>query len=106
MRGWCGGELSDNMALSQAQAAATAHKRSREELPHVRGQGQRPRAPGCNGAGTSERSYRLPEAPGGGQEELPQVQGAVAARAQKGLEELLHVQGQEGRWWGDTPCPR
>ena len=25
----------------------------------------------------------------------PHVQGAVAARAQEGLEELLHVQGQE-----------
>ena len=26
----------------------------------------------------------------------PNVQGAVAARAQKGLEELSHVEGQEG----------
>ena len=25
-------------------------------------------------------------------------QGAVAARAQEGLEELFHIQGQEGRW--------
>ena len=25
-------------------------------------------------------------------------QGAVAVRAQKGLEELSHVEGQEGRW--------
>ena len=30
--------------------------------------------------------------------EQPHVQGAVAARAQEGLEELLHIQGQEGRW--------
>ena len=29
--------------------------------------------------------------------EQPHVQGAVAARAQEGLEELLHIQGQEGR---------
>ena len=28
----------------------------------------------------------------------PHVQGAVAARAQEGLEELFHVEGQEGRW--------
>ena len=40
----------------------------------------------------------MPEAKGGGQEEIPHIQGAVAARAQEGLEELLHVQGQEGRW--------
>ena len=30
------------------------------------------------------------------QEELPHVQEAVAAPVQEGLEELLHVQGQEG----------
>ena len=33
---------------------------------------------------------------GGGQEEQPHVQGVVAAWAQEGREELLHVQGQEG----------
>ena len=43
---------------------------------------------------------------GGGREEQPHVQGAVAARVQEGREELLHVQGQEGRQWGDTPHPR
>ena len=32
-----------------------------------------------------------------GREELRQVQGAVAARAQKGPEELSHIEGQEGR---------
>ena len=30
------------------------------------------------------------------QEELPHVQGATAAQAQEGREELLHVQGQGG----------
>ena len=30
------------------------------ELPHVRGQGQQPRVPGCNGAGAAERSYQHP----------------------------------------------
>ncbi|XP_070215954.1 uncharacterized protein [Bos mutus] len=30
---------------------------SQEELPHVRGQGQRPRVPGYGGAGTAEKSY-------------------------------------------------
>ena len=37
------------------------------------------------------------EARGGGWEEQPHVQGAVAAWAQEGLEELFHVQGQEGQ---------
>ena len=31
-----------------------------EELPQVQGQGQRPRVPGCNGAGTAEKSYPSP----------------------------------------------
>ena len=37
------------------------------------------------------------EARGGGQEDQPHVQGAVAVWAQEGLEELSHVEGQEGR---------
>ena len=52
------------------------------------------------------RSNPTPEARGGGQEDQPHVQGAVAAQAQEGLEELSHVEGQEGRLWGDTPRPR
>ena len=38
-----------------------------------------------------------PEARGGGQEDQPHIQGAVATPAQEGLEELFHVEGQEGR---------
>ena len=38
-----------------------------------------------------------PEARGGGREDQPHVQGAVAVRAQEGLEELSHVEGQEGQ---------
>ena len=73
--------------------------------------------------GGDERSYPASEVRGGGREELPQapkpeakggsgeeqlhdqgqgrwpgVQGDVAAQAQEGLEELSHVEGQEGRW--------
>ena len=35
---------------------------------------------------------------GDGQEEQPHLQGAVVVRAQEGLEELFHLQGQKG-WW-------
>ena len=100
-----------------------------EELPHVRGQGGRPRGdtqhprsgaatrgvtpcPRSGAAagrkypmplnlrpGAAARwSYPMPEARGGGREDQPHVQGAVAAQAQEGLEELSHVEGQEGRW--------
>ena len=40
----------------------------------------------------------MSEVRGGDREEQPQVQGVVAVRVQKDLEELFHVQGQEGRW--------
>ena len=42
-------------------------------------------------------SYPTSEVRGGGREEQPYVQGVVAVQAQEGREELLHVQGQEGR---------
>ena len=45
----------------------------------------------------AERSYPKSEFRGSGREEQTHVQGAVAARAQEGLEELSHVEGQEGR---------
>ena len=37
-----------------------------------------------------------PEAKGGGGEDQPHVQGAVAVRAQEGLEELSHIEGKDG----------
>ena len=45
-----------------------------------------------------QRTEAAPEDRGGGQEEQPHVQGAMALRAQEGLEELSHIEGQEGRW--------
>ena len=51
------------------------------------------------GGGREELPHTpTPEARGGGREDQPHVQGAVAAWAQEGLEELSHVEGQEGRW--------
>ena len=81
------------------------HKHGQVELPHVWGQGQKPGGPQARGV-AAKRSYSKPEARVGSQEEKPHVQGAVAAWVQEGLEELLHVQGQEGSWWGDTPRPK
>ena len=40
----------------------------------------------------------MPEARGSSREEQPHVQGVVAVRAQEGLEELSHVEGQEQQW--------
>ena len=43
----------------------------------------------------AQRSYPTSEVRGGGREEQPHVQGAVAAPTQEGLEELSHLEGQE-----------
>ena len=42
------------------------------------------------------RGAPLPKARGGSREERPHVQGAVAARAPEGLEELFHILGWRG----------
>ena len=61
---------------------------SREELPH---------APVPEARGSSWEEQPTPEARDGGREAQTHVQGAVAARAQEGLEELSLVEGQEGQ---------
>ena len=73
---------------SGAEARRTPCPRNsgQEELPHVRGQGQWPRAPGCDGAGMAKRSYPTSEVRGGSREELPHSR-----------EELPYDRGQ-GRW--------
>ena len=51
------------------------------------------------GGGREELAHApTPEARGGGREDQPHVQGAVVVWAQEGLEELSHIEGQEGRW--------
>ena len=63
--------------------AVTAQERPRGAR-HIRGQ--------------AGRSYPPPEARGGSWEELYHVQGVVAVWVQESREELLYIQGQEGRW--------
>ena len=58
-------------------------------ISHSRISGSRPGA-------VAQRTYPTPEARGCSREEQPPLQAAVAARVQEGLEELFHVQGQEG----------
>ena len=63
----------------------------REELPHA------PTPPRPRPRAVAWRSNPMPEARGGGREDQPHVQRVVGARAQEGLEELSHVEGQEGQ---------
>ena len=46
---------------------------------------------------SSREELPTPEARGGGRKEQPHFQGAVVAWAQEVLEELFHVQGQQGQ---------
>ena len=53
-----------------------------EELPHVRGQGQRPGVPGCDGAGTAEKSYPSPRSGVAAERSYPASEvGAAAGRS-------------------------
>ena len=71
--GICGGPgtniLIDIEGQLEAERTPCLKGGGQEELPHVRGQGQWPRVPDCDGAGTAERSYPTPEARGSGREE-------------------------------------
>ena len=101
---------------SREYQAVTAQEQPRGVTPHqrsggtaersypaseIRGSGQEgiPHAPKPKARGDGQEELPqapTPEAKGSG-EEQPHVQGAVAARAQEGLEELSHIEGQEGR---------
>ena len=87
--------------MAAAGALSAGGRRWPRATPHPRS-GQRPRMPGCDGAGKAEKSYPTSEARGGGERshpatEQPHVQGVVAVRVQEGLEEPFHVEGQEGQ---------
>ena len=68
--------------------------RSRED-PMPEGRRSRGVTP-CPRSGSAAESTRLRQRRSS-REELPPARGAVPARAQKGLEELFHIQAQEGR---------
>ena len=76
-----------------------ARGEGREEIPCIQGQGRRSEGatPHPRPGAKAERRYPAPEARGSGQEEQPHAQGLVTARAQEGLEEPSHVEGQEGQ---------
>ena len=74
-----------------------------EEIPHApsprpgtAGRRSYPTPPPLRPRAADRRSNPTLEARGCGREDQPHVQGAMAARAQEGLEKLSHVEGQEG----------
>ena len=86
------GAAAESIRLRLCRPASEVRGADWEELPHTPKQEAR-------GGGWEELTHApTPEARGGTREDQPHIQGAVAARAQEGLEELSHVEGQEG-WW-------
>ena len=90
----CAGTAERSYPVSEVRGAAErsypvseVRGGSREEIPQA--PSPRPRV-------AAGRSNPTTEARGSGREDQPHIQGAVAARAQEGLEELSHVEGQEG----------
>ena len=65
-------------------------------LSKIRGGWEEPNL--AQGRGGSREEHPMPHARGSGWEEQSHVQGVVAAWAQEGLEELSHVEDQEGQW--------
>ena len=95
-------------------AATGVLKPGRKESPHVRGQGQKPGGPHARRT-AAKRSYPTTKVRGNGQEyqtamaqkqprgATPRLRSGGAAErrypvSEEGLEELSHVEGQEGRW--------
>ena len=78
-------------------------ERGQEELPHVRGQGQQPRVPGCDGTGMTERSYPTSEVRGCNQEELPHAPTPEARGGSR--EEVPHASTHEARGGGQGKLP-
>ena len=84
--------------------AATVHRaRPRGATPHLRSRAETGRTPYLRGGGQEELPHvqgqeKLLEVPGcdGAGTAKRRYQGAVAVWAQEGPEELFHIQGQEG----------
>ena len=83
------------MALADLASAAAGRS---DPMPENRGSSQEelPKSE-VRGSSWEELPHApMPEARGSGREDQPHIQGPVAARAQEGLEELIHFEGQEG----------
>ena len=88
--------MSEVGAVDECQAV-TKQEEPKGGTPHLRSGAAAGRSypmPDARGSGHEELPHA--QGQGGGREEQPHVQGEVAARMQEGLEELFHIQVQEG----------
>ena len=89
------------MAAKRSYPTSEVRVGSREELPKSKvgaaAERSYPTPPRLRRGAAVGRTNPTPEARGGGGEDQPHIQRAVAARVQEGLEELSQAEGQEGR---------
>ena len=97
-RGRGGGFFIEETYCNPRAKCRRLRKRGREELPHVRGQGQKPGGPHTRRA-AAKRSYPTSKVRGSCRE-------CQTATAQERREELRRVGDQGGRPRGDTQRPR
>ena len=76
----------------RSYVASEFRGRGQEEIPHA------PKPEARGGRWEELPHIPTPKARGSGREDQPHIQGAMAAQVQEGLEELSHIEGQEGRW--------
>ena len=67
--------LRSGLAVKRSYPMPEVRGSSREELPHVRGQGQRPRVPGCNSTEAAKMSYPTSKVKDDSWKELPTARG-------------------------------
>ena len=87
--GWGAGK---GGAAERRYPASEVRGSGQEEIPHA------PKPEARGGRWEELPHIPTPKARGSGREDQPHIQGAMAAQVQEGLEELSHVEGQEG-WW-------
>ena len=79
------------VAAERSYPTPKARGGGQEDLPHTP-------TPQARGGGWEELPHvPTPEIRGGSQENQPHVQGVAAVQVQEGLEELSHIEGQEGQ---------
>ena len=89
--------MSEVRGSGQEYQTATAQEQPRGATPHPRpGAASRRSYPTPEARGSGWEDLPTPKARGGGWQEQPHLQGAVAAQAQEGLEELSHIERKGG----------
>ena len=96
IRGQGGQRRGDTQSLRSGSAARRRYPTPPHLRPGAAAGRSYPTPPHLRPGAVVRRTNHMPEARGSDQEDKPHVQGAVAAWAQEGLEELSHVEGQEG----------